>query len=289
MNFDLFTDSSANLTNELFDKYDIKVVSLVFVVNGKQYISYEKDGENDLQKFYDMLRQKDDLTTSCVNEETFVEAFSKSLDEGKDILYVGFSSALSGTYAAAASAIELLKPKYPNRKMLSVDTLGASLGEGLLLLHAAEQKAAGKTIDEIYTWLEENKLHLCHFFTVDDLFFLFRGGRVQKSSYLIANLINLKPVMHMDNEGRLVPVGKVVGRKKSLIWLAEQVASTIIEPETQTICISHGDCIDDVNFLIDTLKQKIKVKDIVINYVDPVVGAHSGPGTVAIFCLGKNR
>ncbi|MEG2456704.1 MAG: DegV family protein, partial [Clostridia bacterium] len=243
----------------------------------------------DLQKFYTLLRQKEELTTSCVNAETFYNVFKPVLEAGKDILYIGFSSALSGTYAAAKAAILDLQPLFPERKILHVDTLGASLGEGLLVLHSAWLREQGKSVTEVYEWLENNKLHLCHFFTVDDLYYLFKGGRVQKSSYYIANLVNIKPVMHMDNEGRLVPVNKVIGRKKSLSWLAEQVAENIIKPEEQTICISHGDCIEDVNYLIERLNEKIKVKDIIINYVDPVVGAHCGPGTVAIFCLGKQR
>lgn len=289
MDYQIFTDSSANLLDGIYEKYDIGVVSLVFYANGKEYVSYEKGADNDLQKFYGMLRKKETLTTSCVNEETFYEAFKPALEKGRDILYIGFSSALSGTCASAAAAIEKLKPEFPERKLLWVDTLGASLGEGLLVLNAARLKDDGKNIDEVYAWLEQNKLHLCHFFTVDDLFFLFRGGRVQKSSYLLGSLINIKPLMHMDNDGRLTAVGKIIGRKKSLNWLADQLAEKIIEPEKQTIAISHGDCIDDVNYLIARIKEKVKVADIIVNYVDPVVGTHSGPGTVALFCLGTER
>lgn len=289
MNFEIFTDSSANLTDELIDKNNINVVSLVFIVDGKEYISYTKGGDNDLKKFYIMLRKKSSLSTSCVNEQTFIDAFEPTLKQGKDILYIGFSSALSGTYSAAHNAIETLRPKYPERKMMDIDTLGASLGEGLLVLYAAKYREEGQSIEQVHKWLEDNKLKLCHYFTVDDLFFLFRGGRVKSSSYLVANLVNIKPIMHMDDYGRLVATGKVIGRTKSLNTIANMVVKDIVEPEKQLICITHGDCIEDVEFLKKKILEKIKVKDIVVNYVDPVVGAHSGPGTIAIFFLGNKR
>jgi EDD domain protein, DegV family len=157
------------------------------------------------------------------------------------------------------------------------------------VLYAARQRKEGKSLTEVYDWLFKNRLKLCHFFTVDDLFYLFRGGRVQKSSYLIGSILNIKPVMHMDDEGRLVAMERVTGRKRSLTVLADLVASRIVEPEKQTIAISHGDCIDAVDFLVERLNERIKYKEIIVNYVDPVVGAHSGPGTVAVFCLGTKR
>lgn len=289
MNFEIFTDSSANLTDELIDKHNINVVSLVFIVNGKEYISYTKGGDNNLQKFYTMLRQKSTLSTSCVNEQTFYDTFEDTLKKGKDILYIGFSSALSGTYNSAHNALENLKLKYPKQKIMDIDTLGASLGQGLLVLYAAIYRSNGQSIEQVHKWLEDNKLKLCHYFTVDDLFFLFRGGRVKSSSYLVANLINIKPIMHMDDFGRLVATGKVIGRTKSLNTIANMVVRDIINPENQILCITHGDCIDDVEYLKKRILDKIKVKEIIINYVDPVVGAHSGPGTIAIFFLGSKR
>lgn len=211
------------------------------------------------------------------------------MQEGLDILYIGFSSALSATYISGEKAAAALRKKYPERKIITVNTLGASLGEGLLVLYAARMKEAGASMKEVQNWLEQNRLKLCHYFTVDDLFFLFRGGRVKKTSYLIANLVNIKPIMHMDDYGRLIPIGKVMGRKKSLNTIAEMVIRDIVDPEDQTICVSHGDCIEDVEYLKEKIEEKIKVKEWVINYVDPVVGAHSGPGTVAIFFLGNHR
>lgn len=285
----IVTDSSANLTDELIDKYDIGIASLVFYSGNKEFTSYVKGVKTDLKQFYDMLRKKDALTTSCVNEATFIEVFEPTLQEGLDILYIGFSSALSATYISGEKAAAALRKKYPERKIITVNTLGASLGEGLLVLYAARMKEAGASMKEVQNWLEQNRLKLCHYFTVDDLFFLFRGGRVKKTSYLIANLVNIKPIMHMDDYGRLIPIGKVMGRKKSLNTIAEMVIRDIVDPEDQTICVSHGDCIEDVEHLKEKIEEKIKVKEWVINYVDPVVGAHSGPGTVAIFFLGNHR
>lgn len=285
----IVTDSSANLTDELIDKYDIGIASLVFYSGNKEFTSYVKGVKTDLKQFYDMLRKKDALTTSCVNEATFIEVFKPTLQEGLDILYIGFSSALSATYISGEKAAAALRKKYPERKIITVNTLGASLGEGLLVLYAARMKEAGASMKEVQNWLEQNRLKLCHYFTVDDLFFLFRGGRVKKTSYLIANLVNIKPIMHMDDYGRLIPIGKVMGRKKSLNTIAEMVIRDIVDPEDQTICVSHGDCIEDVEYLKEKIEEKIKVKEWVINYVDPVVGAHSGPGTVAIFFLGNHR
>jgi len=289
MQFEIFTDSSANLTNDLIDRYNINIISLIFISKNKEYVSYEKNSDNDLKKFYDMLRNKEELTTSCINTETFIKAFEPVLKQGKDLLYIGFSSALSGTYYAGEKAIEELRKKYPERKLLCTNTLGASLGEGLLVLYAARMREEGKSIDEIFAWEEENRLKLCHYFTVDDLYYLFKGGRVTKSNYLIANIINLKPIMHMDDFGRLIPINKVIGRRKSISALADMVVTNIIEPEKQTVCISHGDCKEDIDLLMEKINAKIKVKEWIINYVDPVVGAHSGPGTIAIFFLGEKR
>jgi len=289
MKFELFTDSSANLTNEVINKYNINIVSLIFICKDKEYISYTKNGENDLKQFYTMLKNKESLTTSCANEDSFINAFEPVLKEGKDILYIGFSSALSGTYHAGEQAIETLKAKYPNRKILCSNTLGASLGEGLLVLYAARMREEDKSIEEVFAWQEENRLKLCHYFTVDDLYYLFRGGRVKASNYLIANIINIKPIMHMDDYGRLIAIGKVIGRRKSLNTLADMVIKNIIEPEKQTVCISHGDCIEDAEFLKEKISKQIQVKEWITHYVDPVVGAHSGPGTIAIFFIGTHR
>ncbi|MEG1519557.1 MAG: DegV family protein [Clostridia bacterium] len=289
MKYEIFSDSSSNLTDDLIDKLQLKVVSLVYVLGGVEFTSYVKGRNNDLKEFYNLLRQKQEISTSCVNCQTFIDAFEPVLQSGKDLLYIGFSSALSATFHAAETACENLREKYPDRKILCVDTLGASLGQGLLCYYACNMRLDGKSIDEAYSFVQNNKLNLAHWFTVDDLYWLFKGGRITKSAYWAASIAKIKPVLHMDNLGRLVPVHKVIGRKKSIITLADHVASSIVNPDSQMIFISHGDCIDDVELLQKKISERINVKGFYSNYVDPVVGAHSGPGTLAVFCLADKR
>ena len=289
MSFEIITDSSCNLPDDLIDKYMLHVLSLVFRVNDKEYYSYIKGEKTELAQFYAMMRRKEHITTSLINPEVCRDMAIKLLDEGKDILYIGFSSALSATYQAVHITLEELKSSYPDRKILSVDTLGASLGQGLLVHHAVQLRNEGKTIEEIYQWLILNRFHLCHWFTVDDLFFLKRGGRISATTAIVGSMLGIKPILHMDNEGRLINVSKVRGRQKSLDALVERMAKTAIDPEEQVVFISHGDCIDDAKYVEKQIRDKLKVKDVLINYVDPVIGAHSGPGTIALFFLGTER
>lgn len=289
MSFEIVTDSSANLPNDIINKYNIHILSLVFRVNDVEYESYRKGEENDLSQFYTMMRNKDLVTTSCMSPNTCLETFEPLLSNDKDVLYIGFSSALSGTYQTAHNVLEELKEKYPERKIYDIDTLGASLGEGLLVTYAAKQRDEGKSIEEVHSWLIDNILHLCHWFTVDDLFFLKRGGRVSASAAVVGTMLGIKPVLHMDNSGRLIPVTKVRGRRKSLDALLEKMELLAINPEKQIIYISHGDCIEDAEYLANKIKERFGIKDILIHYVDPVIGAHSGPGTVALFFLGTER
>ncbi len=289
MSYVIYTDSSANLTNEIIEQYGIKVIPLVFLSGGKEYLGFDKDNPVDLLPFYKMLRKKELITTSCVNDNDFVNAFGQDIKEGKDIIYLSISSNLSATYSNALKAVSLLKNGYPQRKIIAVDSLGASMGQGLMAMYAAKMQKEGKTIDETADWLENNKLKLCHYFTVDNLFYLFRGGRVKATSYLLANIINIKPIMHADDNGKLVAIGKVVGRNKSISVLAQKTIENIVNPNEQIICIAHGDCIDDAMSLRDKILSQIQVKDCIINYLDPVIGAHSGPDTLAVFFLGTKR
>lgn len=289
MSFEIVTDSCSNLTNEIIEKYNLHIVSLMFRVGDKEYYSYIKGDDNDLQKFYTMMRNKENITTSCISVDDCTNTCEEILKEGKDLIFIGFSSALSATVQAADNAVNILKEKYPERKIYCVDTLAASLGEGLLVTYAAMMRDEGKSIDEVYQWLTDNRLKLCHWFTVDDLFFLKRGGRVNAAAAIFGSLLGIKPVMHVDDEGRLIPVSKVRGRQKSLDALVDNMRKTAIEPEKQIIYISHGDCIDDANYVANKIKEEFHVKDVVINYVDPVIGAHSGPGTVALFFVGTKR
>ncbi len=289
MSFEIVTDSSSNLTDELIEKYKLHILSLMFRVNGKEYYSYEKGKKTELKQFYTMMRNKEEITTTLIDINTCTPIFEEILKQGNDLLYIGFSSALSGSFQAASMVLEDLKSTYPDRTILSVDTLGASLGEGLLVYHAAKLREQGKNINEVYNWVLDNRLHLCHWFTVDDLFFLKRGGRVSGSAAVLGTILGVKPIMHMDNEGRLILVEKARGRKRSLDTLIDRMQKTAIEPQNQTVFITHGDCIEDAEYVATQIKQRLRVKDVLINYVDPVIGAHSGPGTIALFFLGTER
>ncbi len=289
MSFEIVTDSSSNLTDELIERYKLHILSLMFRVNGKEYYSYEKGKKTELKQFYTMMRNKEEITTTLIDINTCTPIFEEILEQGNDLLYIGFSSALSGSFQAASMVLEDLKNTYPDRTILYVDTLGASLGEGLLVYHAAKLREQGKNINEVYNWVLDNRLHLCHWFTVDDLFFLKRGGRVSGTSAVLGTILGVKPIMHMDNEGRLILVEKTRGRKRSLDTLIDRMQKTAIEPQNQTVFITHGDCIEDAQYVADQVKQRFHVKDVLINYVDPVIGAHSGPGTIALFFLGTER
>ena len=289
MNFEIITDSSANLPETLVEKYRLHILSLMFLVGDKEYYSYVKGEVTDIKKFYTMMRAGQKITTSHINRDVCTGLFESLLGSGKDILYIGFSSGLSGTYQTGHMVLEEMREKYPERKIYDVDTLAASLGEGLLVTYAARMREAGRSIEEVYQWLLDNRLNLCHWFTVDDLFFLKRGGRISATPALAGTVLGIKPVMHVDNEGHLVPVAKVRGRKNSLDALVAHMEQTAIEPGHQTVYITHGDCMEDAEYVADLVRKKFGVKEIVINYVDPVIGAHSGPGTVALFFIGTER
>lgn len=289
MTFEIVTDSSANLPDELIEKYNIHILSLLYLIDGEEYESYVKGNKTDLTEFYKRMRNKDVITTASMSSGSCRVLFEKILSKGNDLLYIGFSSALSATYQTGNQVLEEMKADYPNLKIMSVDTLGASLGEGLLVTHAAKLREEGKSIQFVYDWLIKNRLHLCHWFTVDDLFFLMRGGRVSPSSAIMGTVFSIKPVMHMDDYGRLIPVSKIRGRKNSLRVLLEEMEKTAINPENQTVYISHGDCLDDALYLAEKIKQKFGTKDILIHLIEPVIAAHCGPGTVALFFLGTER
>lgn len=290
MDFQIVTDSSSNLTEEIIEQYGLLVLPLTFMIDGKNYHSYLEGQHVDLQQFYTMMREGKVITTSLPNIGDAQESIRRVLDAGRDILYLGFSSGLSGTYEAIDLLLRALAIEYPDRKIYTIDTLAASGGEGLLVWHAIQHALAGESIEQVRDWVEENKLHLAHWFTVDDLMFLFRGGRVSRTSAWAGTLLNIKPVMHVDDEGHLIPLDKVRGRKKSLNALVDHMAQTANQPiDQQMVFITHGDCIDDAQYVADQVKSRFGVKDVIINYVDPVIGAHSGPGTMALFFLASQR
>lgn len=211
------------------------------------------------------------------------------LKEGKDILNLAFSSGLSSTYSASAVAAQELSAEYPERKIYTVDTLCASLGQGMLVYLAARKKQEGASIEEVRDFVEDTKLKQCHWFTVDDLMHLKRGGRVSGATALVGTMLKIKPVMHVDDEGRLINMEKARGRKASLNALVEKMAESALNPSEQEIFISHGDCLDDAEYVAERVKERLGVKAVYINHVGPVIGAHSGPGTIALFFLGNRR
>ncbi len=290
MDFAIVTDSSSNLPEDIIDDFGLHVLPLTFMVDGRQYQSYLKGQHTDLAQFYAMMREGKEITTSLPNLAESEALLRGLLDQGRDVLYIGFSSGLSGTFEATDLLLRRLAEEYPDRTILAVDTLAASLGQGLLVWYAATKAREGASITEVRDWLEQNKLHLAHWFTVDDLMFLFRGGRVSKTSAWAGTLLNIKPVMHVDDEGRLVPLEKVRGRRKSLKALVDHMGASALQPVAeQTVFITHGDCREDAELVAQMVRERFGVRDIVINYVDPVIGAHSGPGTMALFFLADQR
>lgn len=290
MSFAIVTDSSSNLPEDIIDQHDLTVLPLTFMVDGEEYRSYLKGEKTDLSQFYTMMREGKVITTSLPNLKESRESIEALLREGRDVLYLGFSSGLSGTYQAIELLLTELAGLYPDRTVASVDTLAASLGEGLLVYYAAKMREEGASIEKVRDWVEEHKLHLAHWFTVDDLMFLFRGGRVSRTSAWAGTLLNIKPVMHVDDEGHLIPLEKVRGRKKSLKALVDHMEQMAMSPVAdQTVFITHGDCLEDAEYVADLVRERFGVSDVLINWVDPVIGAHSGPGTMALFFLASER
>ena len=287
--FVLMTDSSADLSQEMVQELGVTVLPLSFTIQGKVYRNYPDNREMDLPLFYDMLRAGELATTSAVNVAEYTQAVEPILQEKKDVLILAFSSGLSSTYQASVLAAEELREKYPDRKIYTVDTLCASLGQGLLVYLAVQEQRKGRSIEEVRDWAESTKLHLCHQFTVDDLHFLKRGGRISATTAVVGSMLQIKPVLHVDNEGRLINIGKARGRQASLKALVDKMEKTVTEEGKKTVFISHGDCRKDAVAVADMVRERFGTQDIRINFVGPVIGAHSGPGTLALFYLGTER
>lgn len=285
----IVTDSSADLSAQMAEEAGVQVLPLRFTVEGQTYYNWPDNREMDPKVFYRMLREGEVATTAAVNISQYLDMLEPILQSGTDVLVLSFSSGLSATYDSSRLAAEELREKYPQRKIFAVDTLCASLGQGLLVWYAAQLKDQGKSIEEVRDWVEENKLHLCHQFTVDDLHFLKRGGRISATTAVVGTMLKIKPVLHVDDGGKLVNIGKARGRKASLKALVDRMEETAVDPAGQTVFISHGDCMEDAEYVAGLVKERMGVQDVRINYVGPVIGAHSGPGTLALFHLGSRR
>ncbi|MBE6533338.1 MAG: DegV family protein [Ruminococcaceae bacterium] len=286
-NYVIFADSSCDFSNEMIAERGIYCASLSFRFDDSS-LEYDNNGM-DIKSFYDKMREGGVAKTSAVNSETFAIEFEKILKEGKDILYLGFSSGLSTTYNSARIAAKQLEEAYPDRNIIVVDTLAASAGIALLIDMVIEKKNSGATIEEAAKFAEDNKMRICHWFTVDDLVYLKRGGRISSAAAFFGNMIGIKPVLHVDNEGHLVNVMKVRGRKMSVATLAQKYGELADDDGNKIVYISHGDCLADAEELGKIIEEKYGVKTKLITNVGTVIGAHSGPGTLALFFVGKER
>lgn len=286
MSYRIITDNCCDFPADMYDDLDLAVVPLVVRFQEKEVSLYS---EKWLKDMYNGMRAGEVATTSAVNPQGWEEVIEPVLAAGQDALVIAFSSGLSTTYQSAVIAATELSEKYPDRKIRVIDSLCASLGQGLLVWYACQKRNEGMDFDPLADWCENNKLNLCHWFTVDDLMFLKRGGRISAATALVGTMLQIKPVLHVDDEGKLINVAKARGRKASLEALAKKVGETGLPGENDTVFISHGDCIDDVKYLETILKEKYGVKKVFTYYVGAVIGSHAGPGTVALFFLGNKR
>ncbi len=282
------TDNNSDLPEKYLKDHGVGCMYLSYSMDGKNYTH-----ENFLpeHEFYEAMRNGSMPTTAQVNPENAKALLEPYLKEGKDILHIAFSSGLSGTYNSSRIAAEELMEEYPDRRIIVVDSLSASLGQGLLVWLAQQKKELGQTLEDVADWAEKNKLKMVHLFTVDDLNHLYRGGRVSRTTAIVGSMLNIKPVLHVDNEGKLTAIGKVRGRKKALQELVKLMDEKIgsFGADCDTIFISHGDCEQDAQYVAAKVKEKYNIKNIIINQVGATIGAHSGPGTMALFFVGDVR
>ena len=282
------TDNNSDLPEKYFKDHGVGCMYLSYSMDGKNYTHGNFLPEHE---FYEAMRNGSMPTTAQVNPENAKALLEPYLKEGKDILHIAFSSGLSGTYNSSRIAAEELMEEYPDRKIIVVDSLSASLGQGLLVWLAQQKKELGQTLEDVADWVEKNKLKMVHLFTVDDLNHLYRGGRVSRTTAIVGSMLNIKPVLHVDNEGKLTAIGKVRGRKKALQELVKLMDEKIgsFGADCDTIFISHGDCEQDAQYVAAKVKEKYNIKNIIINQVGATIGAHSGPGTMALFFVGDVR
>lgn len=289
MAYKIITDSSANLTDAQIAEYGVEILSLKYYIGDEGYESYIKGEKIDYSNVYKILREKGKITTSLANREDCDKVILPVLEEGYDALILSFSSGLSGTCQTIINSVEDYKEMFPDREIVVVDTLCASMGQGLLVHYAVKLKNEGKTLREVAEWAENNKLNICHTFTLDDLFFLKRGGRLSGTSAVVGSLMNIKPLMHVADDGKLYVTGKARGRKAAINHLIDSVGEKGIDVENQDIYIVHGDCEDEAKIIGEAVKEKYNVKNVIYNCLDPVIASHAGPGTLAIFFVGKER
>ena len=279
-------NSTVDLPKEWLEERHIPVIPLKYTIDGETYKGMEGLSS---KEFFQKLREGKMAVTSQVNPDEAKEALEAFLKEGKDILHLAFSSGLSGTYNSMRIAAEELEEEYPERKVIVIDTLCACLGEGLLLYYALKRKGEGKSIEEVAQWAEENKLHVCHNVAIDDLNHLQRGGRVSKTTAILGTMVQVKPIIHMDDKGLLQVIGKERGRKKALNKIVDMAVEQAKGWENDIIMITHGDCAEDAEYVAELVRKKMGIENILVNNIGEVIGSHTGPGVVAVFCMGSKR
>ena len=284
----IVTDSAIDMPKGWIERQEnFRILNLSYLMDGHTYTS---DGsEASIRAIYDAMRNGKTLKTSQVTPEMWEATFRTILSEGHDILTVAFSSGLSGTCAAAFMAAEEVRGDYPERKLFVIDSLQASAGEGLMVHYALENRNNGMSIEDNAAWLEQNVQNFVAWFTVDDLMHLHRGGRLSATSAIVGSLVRIKPIMCVDENGKLAVYEKAAGRKRSIRILADKIKADIIEPEKQIVHISHGDCAEEAQMLADMITESLPVQAVRISYVGSVIGAHTGPGVIAVFCMSAGR
>ena len=279
-------NSTVDTGKEWLEERNVPVIPLKYTIDGQEYT--EMYGLSD-KEFFQKRREGKMSVTSQINPEEAKEMLEPYVKEGKDVLHLAFSSALSGTCNSMKIAAEELQEEYPEAKVIVVDTLCACMGEAMLLYYALKQKEAGKTIEEVAQWVEENKLHVCHNVTVDDLFHLHRGGRVSKTAAVLGTMVKVKPIIHIDDNGALQVIGKERGRKKSLHKIVDMAVERSKGWDNEIIMITHGDCLEDAEYVAKLVREKMGVENVFIHNIGTVIGSHTGPGVVATFCMGNKR
>lgn len=289
--FKIITDSASNLTEDLVNEYDIDMISYTCTIDDEEYICYQPgcNDEAEGKKFYDLIRNGAEAKTSLISPGTFIQKFESYLESGLDVLFICMSAELTGTYQSAIIAANDMEDDFPDRKCIVVDSMSASLGEGFLVLEASKMRAEGCSIEEVVSWIENNRLKMRHIFTVDNLKYLRKGGRISSAKALVGTVLNLKPILRADENGRIELYETVRGRKKALDNLVKDYLNHVIEPLKQVIGIAHCDCLPDAKYIADCIMSKMPAKNIIIRYYDRCSGAHVGPGAICLFFMGGNR
>ena len=285
MSFKIITDSCCDLPAQMVSDLDLGVVALTVEMDGRAYA----EGEMTPKALYDHLRAGKLPKTSAVNPDGWARLIRSALEKGQDVLVMAFTSALSATYQSAVIAAEELREEFPDRKLMVIDTLCAAMGQGLLVYTAAKLRAEGKSLEETAAWVEAHKLNLCHWVTVEDLMHLKRGGRISAATAVMGTMLSIKPIIRVDDEGKLESFAKARGRKGAIKYLLERMADTFDPELGDTVFVAHGDCPEEAEQLSAEIKSRFGVKNVVIGYVGAVIGAHTGPGVLVIFHFGKNR